>query len=206
MQQNIIENVQTKFVFNPHEEKICDLFTNDYLEKMPRDENLRYELIGGEIFVSTAPRFIHQLLSTKITGYFLDYLKENPVGYVLATPGLIFSEFDGVIPDLIYISHEKIEEILDEESGKFFGAPEIVIEILSPGKANARRDLQIKRELYEIYKVPEYWVIDPFEKKVSVFRFENNELKKVDSFKENQILTTQNLASFEINISELFSN
>jgi Uma2 family endonuclease len=193
MQGQVIENNQIRFVFNPHEEKNCDLITNEYLEKMPRDESLRYELIGGEIFVSTAPRFIHQLMSMRITGVFLEYFKAHPVGYILATPGLIFSEFDGVIPDLIYISHERVEEILDEESGKFHGVPEIVIEILSPGRANARRDLQIKRELYEIYRVPEYWVVDPFEKQVSVFRFDKGELKKTEAFKENEILKKKTL-------------
>ncbi|CAN5711358.1 Uma2 family endonuclease [soil metagenome] len=206
MQEQLLENSPVRFVFDPNEEEKYDLITNEYLKKMPRDENLRYELIGGEIFVSTAPRFIHQLLSMRITGVFLEYFKKHPVGYILATPGLIFSEFDGVIPDLIYISHERIEEILDEESGKFHGAPEIVIEILSPGRANARRDLQIKRELYEIYQVPEYWVVDPFEKEISVFRFEKGELKKAGLFKENDILTTKTMPSFEISISELFGD
>lgn len=206
MQEQLLENSPVRFVFDPNEEENCDPITNDYLEKMPRDENLRYELIGGEIFVSTAPRFIHQLLSMRITGVFLEHFKNHPVGYILTTPGLIFSEFDGVIPDLIYISHERLEEILDEESGKFHGAPEIVIEILSPGRANARRDLQIKRELYEIYQVPEYWVVDPFEKAISVFRFEKGQLKKTGLFRENEILTTETMPSFEINISGLFGN
>jgi Uma2 family endonuclease len=206
MQEQLLENSPVKFVFDPNEEKNCDLITNEYLEKMPRDENLRYELIGGEIFVSTAPRFIHQLMVTRLLVSFSKYLEKNPVGVILTTPGLIFSEFDGAIPDLIFISHERIEEILDEESGKFHGAPEIVIEILSPGRANARRDLQIKRELYEIYRVPEYWVVDPFEKEISVFRFEKGELKKSGLFKENETLTTKTIPSFEINISELFGN
>lgn len=206
MQGQILENNQIKFIFRPQEESFYDSITNDYLEKMPRDENLRYELIGGEIFVSTAPRFIHQLMVTRLLTTVSKYLEKNPVGVVLTTPGLIFSEFDGVIPDLIFISHEKIEEILDEESGKFQGAPEIVIEILSPGKANARRDLQIKRELYEIYQVPEYWVVDPFEKEVSVFRLEAGELKKISSFGESEKLTTSTLPTLEISISELFGN
>lgn len=206
MQEQLLENSSIKFVFDPNEEKNCDLITNEYLEKMPRDENLRYELIGGEIFVSTAPRFIHQLLVTRLLMAISKYLEKNPSGIVLTTPGLIFSEFDGAIPDLIFISHERIEEILNEESGKFYGAPEIVIEILSPGRANARRDLQIKRELYEIYEVPEYWVVDPFEKQVTVFRLYKGELKKIKTFRENDKLTTNSLPDFDLKISELFGN
>ncbi len=137
---------------------------------------------------------------------FFDCLKDNSLGLVLGTVGLIFSDFDGVIPDLIYISHERIEELLNEESGKFYGSPEIVIEILSPGLANARRDLQVKRELYEIYEVPEYWVIDPFEKEIIVFQRDGGKLKQTKTFMENESLTTENLPKFNLKLMELFAN
>lgn len=206
MQEQITQTNSIRYVFQPKNEEKSDFITNDYLKRMPRDENLRYELIGGELIVSTAPRFIHQLLSMKVSEVFLDCLKENPIGLVLATPGLIFSEFDGVIPDLIYISHQRIKEILDEEDGKFYGAPEIVIEILSPGKANARRDLQIKRELFEIYKVPEYWVVNPFEKEISVFEFADKQLKLTKNYQENEKLKTDRLPDFQLNLKKLFQD
>jgi Uma2 family endonuclease len=132
MLEQVTETSRTTFVFRPNEEEKPDLFTNDYLKKMPRDEFLRYELIGGEIIVSTAPRFIHQLLVTRIVVQFSKYLEKNPLGHILTTPGLIFSKHDGVIPDLIFITHERCDEILNEKDGKFHGAPELVIEILSP--------------------------------------------------------------------------
>lgn len=58
LETDVIQN-RTQFVFRPLENEKHDLITNERLLRMPRDENLRYELIGGEIFVSTAPRFIH---------------------------------------------------------------------------------------------------------------------------------------------------
>lgn len=206
MLEQFTEITQPKFVFRPRQEEKSELFTNDDLLKMPRDEFSRYELIGGEIIVSTAPRFIHQLLSMRISSEFLDYLKKNPIGEILATPGLIFSEYDGVIPDLIFITHERIEEILNKEDEKFHGAPEIVIEILSPGRVNARRDLQIKRELYEIYLVPEYWVVNPFEKEVIVFRRGEEGLKQAKIYKENETLTTGFLPRFKLKIKNLFGD
>ena len=197
---------QTQFVFRPLEKEKNDLITNDYLLTMPCDENLRYELIGGEIIVSKAPRFIHQLLATRLIVEFSKCLEKNPSGEIIATPGLIFSEFDGVIPDLIYISHSRIKEILDEEDEKFYGAPEIVIEVLSLGRANARRDLQVKRELYEIYEVPEYWIVDPFEKRIIVFKREENHLNESKIYGESEILETTVLPELKLNIEKLFGN
>ena len=191
----------TQYVFRPLEEEKGELFTNKDVERFATEEFCRYELIGGEIIVSTAPRYIHQLLSMRITSQFLDYLKKNPVGEILATPGLILSDFDGVIPDLIFITHERRAEILNEDDGKFHGAPELVIEILSPGRVNARRDLQIKRELYEIYNVPEYWVVKPQEKEIEVFKLG----KESEIYTANQTLETSFLPKFKLAIKRLFA-
>lgn len=192
----------TQYIFRPLEEEKQELFTNADVVRFATDESCRYELIGGEIIVSTAPRFFHQLLSMRISEQFLDYLKLNPIGHILTTPGLIFSEFDGVIPDLIFVTHERTEEILDEPSGKFHGAPELVIEILSPGRVNARRDLEIKRELYQMYNVPEYWAIKPLEKQIEVFK--TGSTKRV--YAENETLETALLPNFKFNIKQLFAS
>jgi Uma2 family endonuclease len=192
----------TQYVFRPSEAEKRELFTNNDVARFATDDSCRYELIGGEIIVSTAPRYIHQLLATRIVLEFGDYLKKNPIGNILTTPGLILSEFDGVIPDLIFISHERRDEILNEEDGKFHGAPEIVIEILSPGRVNARRDLQIKRELYEIFAVPEYWVIKPEQKEIEVFRIGEDER----IYSENDVLKSTLLPKFKLKIKNLFAN
>lgn len=197
-----ITTTTTQYIFRPLEDEKQELFTNADVARFATEESCRYELIGGEIIVSTAPRFFHQLLSMRISEQFLDYLKLNPIGHILTTPGLIFSEFDGVIPDLIFITHERTEEILDEPSGKFHGAPELVIEILSPGRVNARRDLEIKRELYQMYNVPEYWAVKPLEKQIEVFKI--NLSKRV--YAENETLETALLPNFKFNIKQLFAS
>lgn len=80
----------TQYVFRPSEEEKPELFTNKDVERFATDEFCRYELIGGEIIVSTAPRYIHQLSSTRIAVQFSKYLENNPIGEILATPGLIY--------------------------------------------------------------------------------------------------------------------
>ena len=201
MLEQIIQPAAPRYVFRPEPEEKSGLFTNEDVIKLATDEFCRYELIGGEIIVSTAPRYIHQLVSMRISSQFLKYLEKNPIGDVLATPGLIFSEFDGVIPDLIFVTHERREEILNEKDEKFHGAPEIVIEILSPGRVNARRDLQIKRELYEMFEVPEYWAVKPQEKQIEVFKAG----KESKIYGENETLKSDFLPRFKLKIKNIFA-
>jgi len=202
MLESTTQTAAQQYVFRPLAEEKIELFTNKDVERFATDEFCRYELIGGEIIVSTAPRYLHQLLTARIIVQFSKYLERNPVGEILPTPGLIFSEFNGVIPDLIFITHEKRDEILNEKDGKFHGAPEIVIEILSPGRVNARRDLQIKRELYEMYNVPEYWAVKPQQKEIEVFEIR----KEAKVYTENEQVKTLLLPNFKLKIKQLFAN
>ncbi|MCY7375230.1 MAG: Uma2 family endonuclease [Pyrinomonadaceae bacterium] len=192
----------TQYVFRPSDEEKPELFTNKDVARFATEEFCRYELIGGEIIISHAPVYFHQLVSVKIMQSFFGYLEGNSIGYILPTCGLILSEFDGVIPDLIFITHERRDEILNEEDGKFHGAPELVIEILSPGRVNARRDLQIKRELYEIYGVPEYWAVKPPEKEIEVFKLG----RESEIYAENATLETAFLPKFKLSVNQLFAN
>jgi hypothetical protein len=83
--------------------------TNADLEAMPEDGN-RYEVIDGELYVSSAPGFLHQTVLTNIVGAFLDYLREHPIGRVVPGVGVIFDDYDGVIPDLVFATHERIRK------------------------------------------------------------------------------------------------
>jgi Uma2 family endonuclease len=137
------------------------------LDAMPDDEN-RYELIEGELFVSRAPGLIHQGIVGNLLFVFKEYLRENPIGEVFPGPGVIFSDFSGVIPDVVYISNERRKEIATGD--RIIGAPELVIEILSPGIENERRDRHAKRQLYRKYGVKEYWIIDPERLAIEIYR------------------------------------
>ncbi len=141
--------------------------TNADLESMPEDGN-RYEVIDGELYVSSAPGLIHQIILIKIVGVFLDYLRQQPVGHILPGVGVIFDEYNGVIPDLVFASNERLIEALPD--GRFYAAPEIFIEILSPGASNERRDRQVKRSLYTARGAGEYWIVDPENRCVELYR------------------------------------
>ena len=76
-----------------------------------------------------------------------------------------------------------------------------MIEILSPSRVNARRDLQIKRELYKIDGVPEYWAIKPLEKEIEVFK----PGKENKVYTENETLKTSFLPKFKFSVKQLFA-
>ena len=100
------------------------------LDAMPEDGN-HYEIIEGELFVSRAPSLTHQQIVFNLVLALGDYLRENPIGRVWPGPGVIFSDFSGVIPDIIYISNERLDKIATGD--RVAGPPDLMIEILSPG-------------------------------------------------------------------------
>ena len=125
--------------------RIEPLLTVADLDACP-DDNNRYELIGGELFVSRAPGIPHQRVLNNLQFAFGLYLKENPIGILVPGAGAIFSDYDAVIPDIALVRNERWDQVVTGE--KFTGAPDLVIEVMSPGKENRNRDLLVKRQLY----------------------------------------------------------
>ena len=123
------------------------------LDLMPDDGN-RYELIEGELTASRAPGLPHQRILRNLTIRMGVFLERSPVGEMLSTPGVIFDNHNAVIPDIIFISHDRIAEIADGD--KVMGAPDLAVEIVSPGAENARRDRMVKLQTYSKFGVREY--------------------------------------------------
>ena len=161
------------------------LITVNHLDAIPYDEWHRYELIGGKLYVSCAPGISHQLVLGNILFELGNYLSDNPIGTLVPGPGIIFNECDSVIPDIVYVRHERWESIVAKEY--FNAAPDLIIEILAMG-ASRVRDLQLKRKLYEKYGVLEYWIVDDSSKSIMIFRLEANTLKKFVTLQQNDVL------------------
>jgi Uma2 family endonuclease len=176
--------------------------TNADLEAMPDDGN-RYELIDGELYVSSAPSFIHQNILMNIGGAFLDYLRGHPIGRIIPGVGVIFDDYNCVIPDLIFVTNERLRKTLP--GGRFHAAPEIVIEILSPGSSNQRRDRHVKPTLYASRGASEYWIVDPENRTVEVHsRNEAGELIFEKSLLQGDELTCGLLPEFSVYVDSLF--
>ncbi|MEL6455235.1 MAG: Uma2 family endonuclease [Cyanobacteria bacterium J06623_5] len=114
------------------------------LDAMPDDSGWkRYEIIDGELFVTRAPHAWHQSAASELNLQLGVWSKATGMGRPIQTPGVIFTDVDAVIPDLVWASNDRWETGLDE-AGHFIVAPELIVEVLSAGEKNEKRDKQIK--------------------------------------------------------------
>ena len=181
---------------------VLPLLTVADLDALPEDDR-KYELIGGELYVSRAPHIHHQLVVSNITGTFFVYLSKFPLGKIAPGPGVIFTEHDAVIPDLVFLSNERYKQVVSPE-GKLMAAPDLAIEILSLGADNIRRDRVVKRRLYGEHGVPEYWIVDLFTLSVEIYRLQENGLALVETLKVGDTVTSPLLPGFALKVADIF--
>ena len=178
-------------------------WTTSDLELLTNDEGKRYEIIDGELFVTRSPHFRHQDASGNIYFELQVWSKTTSNGKAIFTPGIIFTDVDNVEPDLVWISNKRLATLLDD-SGHLTGAPELVIEVLSPGINNERRDKEAKLKLYSSQGVQEYWIVSWQLKTVEVYRREDLRLKLVATLLESDILTSPLLSGFNCQVEKFF--
>jgi len=180
---------------------IKHLMTVADLDAFP-DDGKRYELIEGELFVSCAPGLPHQLVLHKLQLRLGVYLETNPIGILVPGPGAVFSNYDAVIPDLVFVSNKRLNSIVS--NNRFVAAPDLVIEIVSPGNENRSRDLETKRRLYAKYGVQEYWVVDSENRSVLIFRLRDTGLEEVSLLRDQDEITSPLLPGLGIKLDDVF--
>jgi Uma2 family endonuclease len=169
------------------------------------DDGMRHELIDGEHYVTPSPSTRHQRSLGRLYLLMANWLEEHPIGQVFFAPyDVVFSRFDVVEPDLLYLSTARAAEVLTELHAR--GVPELVVEIASPG--TRKRDETIKKRLYERAGVSEYWMVDPDGNVVRVYRWESTEgfggpVKL--SREAGDVLTTEILPGLEMPLAKIFS-
>ena len=141
--------------------------TWEEVERMPDDGN-RYEFIDGRVYMTPAPRLRHHWVAKKLLLELIRILEDPGHGAVFHAPCLVAfpGAPDRVQPDLFFVSRERFGTFTETE---VLGAPDLVVEVLSP--STAHRDRGIKLDLYERHGVKEYWIVDPERDTVEVWRF-----------------------------------
>jgi len=139
--------------------------TYEDLQALPEDR-LRHELIDGEHIVSPAPSMKHQRVALNIAFAIMAFIRPRRLGEVFMAPlDVLFSRFDVVEPDVLYVAAENAERLLERYVD---GAPDLVVEVLSPSSRSI--DNVRKPRLYDAYGVREYWLADPKTDTLSVYR------------------------------------
>ena len=181
-------------------EPVVKFTYEDYLTT-PEDE--RYELLDGHLIMIAAPNLKHQRVQRNLGQKLNQFIQERDLGELFYAPCDVFlSSTDVVQPDLLFVSREREHLLSDGE--KVRGAPDLVIEILSP--SSVETDRGAKRDLYGAHGVAEYWLVDPIAETVSIHRQRGGVLAATDTFGRGQTLRSPLLAGLELRLDDIFSS
>lgn len=179
-------------------------WTTRDLDAMPDDGGWkRYEIIDGKLYVTRAPHIRHQGVASKLCLRLETWSEQTGLGNTFQVPGVIFSPEDAVIPDVVWISQARLATGVDQ-AGHLVVAPELVIEILSPGDRNEQRDREAKLKLYSIYGVQEYWIISWEQQTLEVYRRQEAQLHRVCTLLPGDTLASPLLPGFRSAIADFF--
>jgi Uma2 family endonuclease len=181
--------------------KIAPLLTTEDLIALPDDGNT-YELIEGELIVSRTPTVTHQDVIGNLFFFLKLYLRDNPIGRVTVTPGVIFDEYNSVIPDLVFLTNEQSARIGSD--GHIHEAPALAVEVVSPGRNNALRDRVVKLQVYSKFGVGEYWVADPEARTLEIYRRVEGALALAATLAGDDEISTPLLPGFSCAPSRVF--
>jgi Uma2 family endonuclease len=169
----------------------------DYL-LLPEDK--RYEIIEGELIMVPSPGFSHQSASGNLGFLLRQFIREKRLGIVLNAPmDVVLSQENIVQPDIIFIFKKRMDIITEKN---IQGAPDLVIEILSPN--TKKKDSILKRKLYAKFGVREFWLVDPQEEEVEVLILKKRGFEQIGLYRKGQILTSPLLPGLKIPLQELF--
>ena len=177
---------------------VVKLTYEDY-RTTPADE--RYELLDGDLIMVPAPNLKHQRVQFRLSQALGQFILHHELGEFFYAPcDVVLSDTDIVQPDLLFVSRERAHLLRNGENVQ--GAPDLVIEILSPSTAD--KDRGIKRELYSRHGVREYWLIDPMAETVSIHRQQAGRLAVTRTFGRRDTLRSPLLAGLELRLDDVF--
>jgi Uma2 family endonuclease len=177
-------------------------WTTSDLELLPENDN-RYEIIDGELEMTRSPHWQHQKTIVKISTALDNWSTQTGLGTTIINPGIIFGDNDNVIPDLIWISQERLAVSVDK-NGHFTAAPELIIEVLSETVNDIRRDKESKLKLYSNRGVQEYWIADWRLQQLEVYRRNQGKLELIMTLLHEDEVTTPLLVNFSCKINQFF--
>ena len=173
-------------------------FTYADYARMPED--VRCEIIDGELIMAAAPNILHQRIILNFVQAMASFITDNRLGELFIAPTDVYlSDTNVVQPDLLFVAAARSGIITEAH---IRGAPDLVIEIGSP--TTAERDRTVKAELYARFGVAEYWLCNPTAETVDALRLENGRLRPAGHYTRMDTLSTPLLPGLQIDLRAVF--
>jgi Uma2 family endonuclease len=173
--------------------------TDADLENYPlKREGDRHELIDGELYVTPSPIPLHETVTVNFVTAVGPVVHGRRLGRLFTAPVDVWlSPNDLVVPDICFVARDRLGIVGPK---RIDGAPDLVVEILSPSTRTI--DLTKKKALYRRFGVPEYWVIDPVARSVTIFALEND--RYVDLPAGGGIARSRAISGLGLIVADLF--
>ena len=168
---------------------------------MTTPDEKRYQLLAGELILAPAPKDIHQAIVGHLFVALYQFVNQLGLGWVRVSPyDVVLSRYDVFQPDILFVSNSRAGIITE---ANIQGAPDLVVEVLSPGTAHYDRGY--KRTLYGRHGVLEYWLVDPEAETVEVLTLEDNGLAPAAAtYCRGDTLASPLLAGLSIDLEPVF--
>lgn len=171
-----------------------------YADYLKTPEGGKFQLIAGEILEMTSPSLYHQEILLNIISEFRHFLLKNKIGKVFVAPlDVYFSDTEVYQPDILILLNESFSKM---KENKIEGAPDLVVEVLSP--STAYYDLKHKKSIYEKQGVREYWIVDPIEKTLEIFELQNGKFISTGELSKNEIAKSKLISGMEVGLDIIF--
>ncbi len=172
--------------------------------EIPDGDTSIYELINGEIVKRASPNTPHQEVSHRLNGYLFNYNRKKKAGRIFQAPyDAYFDEYTaGVQPDLLFVSKDR--DFIIKEGNGIAGAPDLIVEIVSPGSVD--KDRFTKKEVYERFAVKEYWIVDPQWQTVEVHCMENDRYRLYSFAERKGKIKSSVLTGLNLDVSRIFED
>ena len=173
---------------------------SEYVE-LRKESNKLLEFVDGVVYMSPSPSTRHQRISMQLSGELYNLLKGKDCEVIAAPYDVVLSNDEGeekiVIPDLSVICDKT-----GFNDNQYIGVPSLIIEIVSP--SNQSHDLVFKLNLYQKFRVKEYWIINPLQNYVSVYTLNEEGQYEILAMEKTGVITSKVIPSFTLNVDEVF--
>ena len=165
------------------------------------DDGRRYEIIEGELYVTPSPGRRHQRFAGNMFIVLKQFAEGRELGEVYVAPfDVILEETSVVVPDLLFVTRQRTGIVTDRGVR---GAPDLIVEILSPG--TARRDRVEKAKLYARHGVRHYWLADPEARILEIYELGEGQYRRAASLADNDSFSPSLFPGLTIPLSSLWA-